>query len=112
MVLAVKIRVPLWRKPSVWLSRDLIGQQGRELLDALFDPIAPQWLRQVPDVEILRKVWVQNYQRSDDAVRWRSSENIPPPSLYIGSPYDEEAQLQQETKHNVGRLQSASDGKL
>lgn len=68
-----------------------IGQHGRELLDAVFDPIAPQWLRSVPLVEILRQVWVQNYQRVDDVVRWRSSENIPPPFRYIGSPYDEEA---------------------
>ncbi len=68
-----------------------IGQQGRELLDALFDPLAPEWLHHVPVVNILREVWVQNYQRIDDVVRWRSSENIPPPSRYIGSPYDEEA---------------------
>ena len=68
-----------------------IGKQGRELLDALFDPTAPQWLRLVPAVEILRQVWVQNYQRVDEVVRWRSSEDIPPPSRYISSPYDEEA---------------------
>ncbi len=68
-----------------------IGRQGRELLDALFEPTAPEWLCQVPAVELLRQVWVQNYQRIDDAVRWRSSENIPPPSRYIGSPYDQEA---------------------
>ena len=68
-----------------------IGEQGRELLDALFDPTAPEWLRLVPAVEILRQVWVQNYQRVDEGVRWRLSENIPPPSRYIGSPYDEEA---------------------
>ena len=68
-----------------------IGRQGRELLDALFEPTAPEWLGQVPAVELLRQVWVQNYQRIDDAVRWRSSENIPPPSRYIGSPYDQEA---------------------
>src|SRR5579859_2416984 len=63
-----------------------IGEQGRELLDALFEPNAPKFLRQIPAVEILREVWVQNYQRIDDAVRWRSSEDIPPPSRYIGSP--------------------------
>jgi transposase len=68
-----------------------IGEHGRELLDALFDPTAPRWLREVPAAEILRQVWVQNYQRIDDIVRWRSSDNIPPPSRYIGSPYDEEA---------------------
>ncbi len=33
-----------------------IGQQGRELLDAVFDSTAPQWLRQIPSVEILRQV--------------------------------------------------------
>src|SRR5262245_34156127 len=31
-----------------------IGQQGRELLDDIFDPLAPEWLRSVPAVEILR----------------------------------------------------------
>ncbi|HET8842783.1 MAG TPA: IS5/IS1182 family transposase, partial [Ktedonobacteraceae bacterium] len=50
-----------------------IGQQGRELLDALFDPTAPEWLRSVPAVEILRQVWVQNDQRIEDVVRWRTS---------------------------------------
>jgi hypothetical protein len=68
-----------------------IGAQGRALLDALFDPAAPEWLRQVPAVEILRQVWVQNYQRVDDVVGWRSSEDLPPASRYIGSPYDEQA---------------------
>lgn len=45
--------------------------------------VAPDWLRahSHPDC----------YQRVDDVVRWRSSENIPPPSRYIGSPYDEDA---------------------
>ena len=68
-----------------------IGQDGAALLTALFDPTAPEWLHHVPAVEILRKVWVQNYHWIDDTVRWRSSENIPPASLYIGTPYDEEA---------------------
>ena len=68
-----------------------IGQQGRELLDALFNPAAPEWLRQMPAIEILRQVWVQNYQRIDAAVVWRSSEYLPPAARYIGSPYDEEA---------------------
>ncbi len=88
MVLVVKIRARLWGKLKGKLLRDLIGRQGRELLDALFDPTTPEWLHQVPAVELLRQVWVQNYQRIDDVVRWRSSENIPPPSRYIGSPYE------------------------
>jgi transposase len=42
-------------------------------------------------VEILRRVWLQNYQCSDGKLSWRSSENIPPASLYISSPYDLDA---------------------
>ncbi len=87
MVLVVKIRARLWGKLKGKLLRDLIGRQGRELLDALFDPTTPEWLHQVPAVELLRQVWVQNYQRIDDVVRWRSSENIPPPSRYISSAF-------------------------
>lgn len=83
-------RSPLGEAERVAFAEE-IGQQGRALLDAVFDPLTPGWMRSVPAVEILRQVWVQNYQRVDDAVRWRSSENIPPPSRYIGSPYDEEA---------------------
>src|SRR4051812_21490105 len=97
-VLIAKLNGPRtedWRTPLGEEARkafaEEIGEQGRELLDALFDPTAPQWLRHVPAVEILRQVWVQNYQRIDDAVGWRSCENIPPASRYIGSPYDEEA---------------------
>lgn len=83
-------RLPAGEAERKALSEE-IGQQGRELLDALFDPTAPDWLRQVPAVEILRKVWVQNYQQVENVVRWRTSENLPPASRYISSPYDEEA---------------------
>src|SRR5215469_15829875 len=84
------VALPLGEAARLAFAED-IGQQGRELLDAVFAPEAPQWLRQIPAVEILRQVWVQNYQRIDDLVGWRSSEDLPPASRYIGSPYDEEA---------------------
>src|SRR6266849_7041083 len=79
MVLVVKIRARLWGKLKGKLLRDLIGRQGRELLDALFDPTTPEWLHQVPAVELLRQVWVQNYQRIDDVVRWRRSREYSSP---------------------------------
>ena len=89
-----------------------IGQDGVALLTALFDPDAPDWLRHVPAVEILRKVWVQNYQQIDGAVRWRSSDNIPPASLYIGTPYDEEAHYAKKRSTKwVGDIRP-SDGNL
>lgn len=89
-----------------------IGQDGAALLRALFDPTAPEWLHHVPAGEILRKVWVQNYHWIDETVRWRSSDNIPPASLSIGTPYDEEAHTSREEEHEMGRLESSSHGNV
>src|SRR5436853_512779 len=61
-------RSPLGEEARVTFAEE-IGKHGRELLDALFDPTAPEWLRLVPAVEILRQVWVQNYQRVDEVER-------------------------------------------
>jgi transposase len=68
-----------------------IGQDGAHLLSDLLAPTAPGWLRQVPAVERLRQVWLQNYMYENGQLRWRSNENIPPASRFIGSPYDPEA---------------------
>lgn len=76
-------RLPVGEAERVALAEE-IGQQGRELLEAASDPAAPDWLRQIPAVESLRQVWVQNYLRVDNTVRWRASEDLPPASRYIG----------------------------
>lgn len=68
-----------------------VGQDGSALLSAVFDPSAPAWLREVPAVEVVRRVWVQNYQWSEGQLSWRSAEHIPPAAVYISSPYDLEA---------------------
>ncbi len=61
------------------------------LLSAIYEAAAPGFLPEIPAVEILRQVWVQNYTWSDGKISWRSSEDIPPAAHYIGSPYDIEA---------------------
>ena len=38
-----------------------VGQDGTTLLSALFEPDAPSWLAEVPAVETLRRVWIQNF---------------------------------------------------
>lgn len=68
-----------------------VGQDGSEVLSALFDLNAPLWLREMPVVNILRRVWVQNYQWTNGKLIWRSSEDIPPAAQYISSPYDLDA---------------------
>jgi transposase len=68
-----------------------IGADGYALLAAVYDADAPAWLREVPAVETLRRVWVQQYQRAEGAVRWRGSGDIPPGAVFISSPHDADA---------------------
>lgn len=48
------------------------------------------WLKQVPAVQILRQVWVQQFELLEDKVHFRADHNIPPGAKMIGSPYDVE----------------------
>jgi transposase len=69
-----------------------IGADGAALLAAIYAGEAPSWLRAVPAVELLRRVWVQNYVQTDETVQWRTdAEGIPSASQFISSPYDAEA---------------------
>ncbi len=70
-----------------------IGADGWQLLAALTAADTPVWLREVPAVEILRRVWVQQYTSTDGKIAWRSDANIPPASRLISSPYDPEAHM-------------------
>jgi transposase len=69
-----------------------IGIDGHTLLATLYAPSTPQWLRHVPAVETLRRVWVQQFYLEAGQVHWRTEkEGIPPAGLFISSPYDAEA---------------------
>jgi transposase len=68
-----------------------IGNDGRRLLSAVDHPDAPPWLREVPAVTILRRVWIQNYWWDGSQLQWREVDNIPPAARFISSPYDPEA---------------------
>jgi transposase len=68
-----------------------IGHDGWRLLAAIDHPEAPPWLREVPAVAILRRVWIQNYWWDGTQLQWREADNIPPAAQFISSPYDAEA---------------------
>lgn len=73
---------------------ETIGRDGKKLLSALDDPAAPAWLREIPAVQTLRLVWIQQYYVEDEALHWRTDRNgLPPSSRFISSPYDLEAHL-------------------
>jgi nucleotide-binding universal stress UspA family protein len=90
-------RFAAYRLPPETPARDTLAEQigtdGRQLLVAIYDPAAPTWLREVPAVQTLRHVWLQQFYATADEqpVRWRTAEDLPPAPLLISSPYDPEA---------------------
>jgi len=70
-----------------------IGADGLRLMEAVFHDQAPPWLRELPAVETLCRVWIQQYYAAPEgeAVRWRKIEDLPPAGRMINSPYDVEA---------------------
>ncbi len=54
-----------YRLPKTQSERDalveMIGRDGFHLLNALYDPATPVWLQEIPAVQSLRQVWVQQY---------------------------------------------------
>lgn len=81
-----------------------VGADGHRLLRAIYDPAAPPWLREVPAVETLRRVWLQQFHAvattstttataTAESVRWRDPRDQPPVRQLIQSPYDPDARF-------------------
>lgn len=68
-----------------------VGADGYRVLGALWSETAPGWLREIPAVETLRQVWVQNFMPVEEDARWRDTDNLPPAARYLNSPYESEA---------------------
>ncbi|MDV2997303.1 MAG: IS5 family transposase ISAcma45 [Chroococcidiopsis sp. SAG 2025] len=69
-----------------------IGCDGMHLLIAIYDDeTTPQWLRQIPVVEILRQTWVHQYYMENGQVCWREKADLPPAGNRFDSPYDPDA---------------------
>jgi transposase len=91
-------RVEDYRLPTDAATRqalaETIGADGRHLLQAVYAPTTPAWLREVPAVEILRQVWLQQYYApAAGQVCWRSAADLPPALTLIQSPHAAEARF-------------------
>src|SRR5215472_2770738 len=90
-------RIQEYRLPASKADRqalaETIGADGFALVAALADPATPTWLREVPALETLRRVWIQQFYASAGPVQWRSNDDLPPAALLIQSPYDVEARF-------------------
>jgi len=79
--------------------RATIGADGWHLLQQIYEKDAPTFLVEIPAVDVLRRVWLQQYQVVNDQLQWRADKDTPPKQLLIQSPYDPEAR--NSTKRNV-----------
>jgi transposase len=76
------------------------GTDGYHLLDQTYGPGAPPWLRELPAVEALRRIWVQQFYREithgrQEVMRRREplpeGDGLPPGRDRLISPYDLDA---------------------
>lgn len=84
-----------YRLPKTEAKRLALGEEiardGMVLLAAIYSEDAPDWLRRIPAVELLRRVWIQNFYQDEGEIRWRRAKNIPPAAKAICSPFDADA---------------------
>jgi transposase len=78
------------------------GKDGYHLLDQVYSPAAPPWLRELPAVQVLRVIWIQQYyrvidERGEKVIRREASEHgLPPGRARIASPYDLDARYSEK----------------
>jgi transposase len=72
-----------------------VGADGYQLLEWVRLPESPPGLWDLPALEALRRIWLQQYYRCTvtglEALRWRTRDEQPPSAVRIASPYDLEA---------------------
>jgi IS5 family transposase len=94
-------RIDTWRLPKTTTKRAQLateyGRDGFALVQAVYDPASPAWLRELPAVQVLRMVLLQNYTRTvtrgREVVKRREAdtEGLPPGHIRLISPYDTDA---------------------
>jgi transposase len=69
-----------------------VGQDGHLLLTSIDDHPISGAIHQLPAIDTLRTVWIQQFQLAGDQLIWRTEkEGLPPSARFISSPYDLDA---------------------
>ena len=101
-------RIDELRLPESQTAREELavqyGRDGYWLLEQVHGPGAPGWLRELPAVQALRQIWIQQYYRDGGKVirREEREHGLPPGRDRIVSPYDLEARYSE--KHGMSWL--------
>jgi transposase len=92
-----------WRPPASQSKQGELAvasaRDGYALLEAVYDDSSPAWLRELPAIDVLRRVLLQNYTRAitggKEVIKRREKEpegdGLPPGHARIASPYDLDA---------------------
>ncbi|MFC3573655.1 transposase [Streptomyces yaanensis] len=71
-------------KAAVTARAEEFGRDGQKILTAAWAACGPPGLRLLPQLEVLRQVWVYHYfWEVDGLLRWRDSHALPPASLRL-----------------------------
>lgn len=90
-------RIEEYRLPDAKADRYALaaswGADGRALLTRLADGAIPPSLADLPALQTLRHVWIQQFYAvsSTEPMQWRTAEDLPPAPQLINTPYDVEA---------------------
>ena len=88
-------RVENYQMPKTDAARKafaaVIGADGQALLQAIDAANEQPWLREIPAVQTLRRVWAEQYLEVNGTLSWREVKDMPSPAELIASPYDPEA---------------------
>ncbi len=76
-------------KRQTWAER--VGRDGIFLLERVYSADQLSWLSDLPAIEMLRQVWLQNYYQEMGRVCLRAKKDQPSTARRIASPYDPEA---------------------
>ena len=55
-----------------------IGHDGHHLLSAIYSEETPDYLAEIPSVQIMRQVWMQQYYYENGMLKWRKRKQLPP----------------------------------
>lgn len=88
-------RVEDYRLPKDKAERqalgERIGRDGHKILAAAYSPVAPEAVKHLAILQILRQTWVHQFYIEADQVHWRCGSDLPPSAQRHDSPYDADA---------------------
>jgi len=93
-------RFEQYRLPQELAERTVLGEtigaDGVHLLTRVYAAKDLGWLREIPAVDVLRRVWIQQYYIQDGQVTWRKGKDMPPSKQLICTPYDTDARYRKK----------------